>query len=133
MESWPHPHFHFYMTSSEARTAVQGGAVDGRDLADSDACHSRVAALQHHPRAIAESGNYEMWGRHGGVVNAAFGSYVFRHSPSPQPSVAPSQVNPAMAIKQCSACERIFTKAEHLKRHERSRKSNENAASAIRC
>lgn len=29
-----------------------------------------------------------------------------------------------MALKQCSMCDRTFTKLEHLKRHERSRKLN---------
>jgi hypothetical protein len=29
-----------------------------------------------------------------------------------------------MALKQCSMCDRTFTKLEHLKRHERSRMYN---------
>lgn len=29
-----------------------------------------------------------------------------------------------MALKQCSMCDRTFTKLEHLKRHERSRMSD---------
>lgn len=45
------------------------------------------------------------------------------HLPRPNLPSSPAKTILSMAIKQCSKCERTFTKAEHLKRHERSRMS----------